>query len=200
MQISKMYLNTIYTVICKNAHCLWRTQQLVSFQLSEHKMTKSTLATLCLVLFSGYGNNVLGTLSINSVLLFTKILDEIINDVGFSGPSEFYTKYLWDKGWTIAYNLHFYPNNQMNSEKRPSMFLQHQLFLPVAPCLKSFQGGGCTVVASKCLGVMQSCCGLVCCLSGTIAFQHVFVAFAFSRTHWTRRVFQCLVPCLNVGA
>lgn len=52
-----------------------------------------------------------------------------------------FTQFLWDKGEMVAYNLYFDPNNQMNGEKSPSMFLQHQLLLPVAPCLKILQGG-----------------------------------------------------------
>lgn len=47
----------------------------------------------------------------NSVIMFTKILNEILNEEGLSGPSELYTKGLWNKGQMIAYNLHFYPNN-----------------------------------------------------------------------------------------
>lgn len=59
----------------------------------------------------------------NSVIMFTKILNEILNEEGLSGPSELYTNGLWNKGQMIAYNSHFYPNNQTSSEKSPSMFL-----------------------------------------------------------------------------
>ena len=115
-----------------------------------------------------------------------------------SGPSEFYTKCLWDKGPVVACNLHFYPSNPMNGEKSPSMFLQHQLFLPVVPHLQVLRGGKlqCLPNAMECHDVVQSCCGL---LSGTITFQHVFVTFAFSRTHGRPRLFQCLALYLNVG-
>lgn len=101
-----------------------------------------------------------------------------------------FTQFLWDKGQMIAYSLYFDPNNQMSGEKSPSMFLQHQLLLPVAPCLKILQGGRLWWLPNASV----SCCGLVCCLSGTITFQHVFVVFLLAELAGAIGYFSVLFP------
>lgn len=46
MQISKMYSDTIYTVTCRNTHCLWKTSTVCFLPNAQTKNEESSVATL----------------------------------------------------------------------------------------------------------------------------------------------------------